>query len=152
MKLCLQIFLLLMACLGSCDPGRQESGTVPSATSSPGKDLKATWPQGGPELLWTYEGLGKGYGGPCISTAGIFINAEEDGNSYTVGLDHQGKLQWKSPNGKEFVGFDFSATYPGTRSAPLPSGEKLAMPIAKHNPCHPASRPGTAPPAAAVAT
>ena len=90
--------------------------------SSPGRDLLDTWPEEGPELLWTYEGLGRGYGGPCISKEGIFINAEKDGNSFTVGLDHEGKLLWKSPNGKEFLGVDFSATYPGTRSAPTVSG------------------------------
>lgn len=122
MKLYYHIFLLLLACLSSCDPDRQTSETVPSATLSTGQGLLEVWPEGGPELLWTHEGLGRGYGGPCISTAGIFINAEEDGNSFTVGLDHQGRIQWKSPNGKEFLGTDFSATYPGTRSAPTVYG------------------------------
>ena len=76
-----------------------------------------------PEILWKYEGLGKGYGGPCISEEGIFVNAEEDGKSYTVCLDHEGSFQWRSPNGKEFMGFDFSAAYPGTRSSPTVKGK-----------------------------
>jgi len=78
-----------------------------------------------PELLWKYEGLGRGYGGPCISKEGIFINAEEGGNSYTVCLEPEGTFRWKSPNGKEFVGMDFSATYPGTRSTPTVSGGRV---------------------------
>jgi len=78
-----------------------------------------------PELLWTYEGLGKGYGGPCISKEGIFVNAEEDGNSYTVCLKADGTFRWKSPNGKEFMGLDFSASYPGTRSSPTIFGKHV---------------------------
>ena len=76
-----------------------------------------------PELLWKYEGLGRGYGGPCISKEGIFINAGENSNSYTVGLDHNGTLRWRSPNGKEFVGTDYSASYPGARSTPTLMGQ-----------------------------
>lgn len=78
-----------------------------------------------PELLWKYEGLGRGYGGPCITKAGIFVNAEEDGNSFTVCLDLGGNLKWSSPNGKEFMGIDFSASYPGTRSAPTVKGRRV---------------------------
>ena len=76
----------------------------------------------GPELLWKYKGLGKGYGAPLISKEGIFINAEEDGKSYVVCLEPEGTLRWKSPNGKEFMGMDYSASFPGTRSAPTVRG------------------------------
>lgn len=89
-----------MAC--TCDRNAQKSG-------EPARD---------PELLWKYEGLGRGFGGPCISKEGIFVNAEENGYSYTLCLEPEGTLRWRSPNGKEFVGSDISVTYPGTRSAP----------------------------------
>lgn len=103
------ICLVMITNLVACDsPGQQGSDSV--------KD---------PELLWKYEELGRGYGGPCISNEGIFVNAEEDGNSYTVCLEQDGTFRWKSPNGKEFVGFDFSASYPGTRSAPTISGGRV---------------------------
>lgn len=77
---------------------------------------------GSPELLWKYDGLGKGYGAALISKEGIYINAEEDGNSYLVCLEPGGILRWKSPNGKEFMGMDYSASFPGTRAAPTVSG------------------------------
>lgn len=76
----------------------------------------------GPELLWKYKGLGKGYGAPLATKEGIYINAEEDGKSYVVCLEPEGTLRWKSPNGKEFMGMDYSASYPGTRSAPTVKG------------------------------
>lgn len=79
----------------------------------------------GPELLWLYQGLGRGYGGPLVTHEGIYINGEEEGNSFTCCLDHKGNLRWKSPNGKTFTGFDFSASYPGTRSIPSLKGNYL---------------------------
>ena len=58
------------------------------ACESPGQ--KGSVSKADPELLWTYEGLGRGYGAPCITDDGIFINAEEEGNSYTVCLKPDG--------------------------------------------------------------
>jgi outer membrane protein assembly factor BamB len=101
--------MVILTNLAACDrPGKQGSDSIED-----------------PEFLWKYEGLGRGFGGPCISREGIFVNAEEDGDSYTVCLEPDGAFRWKSPNGKEFVGMDFSASYPGTRSAPTVSGERV---------------------------
>ena len=100
------IVAVLIAVIVSCD--------LPGTGSESAKS---------PELLWKYEGLGKGYGAPRISKEGIFINAEEDGNSYLVCLEPNGIFRWKSPNGKEFSGMDYSSSYPGTRSAPTVSGK-----------------------------
>jgi len=116
------IFALLLSIMGSCGrSGQQDSGPASEETSA-GTGLLDSWPREGPGLLWKYEGLGKGFGGPLVSTDGIFINAEEEGNSYTVCLDHNGTFRWRSPNGREFMGFDFSASYPGTRSTPSAMG------------------------------
>ena len=103
------IYLFMTAIMGACGHSAKP-------------DIK---PAEEPELLWKYEGLGRGYGGPCISKEGIFINAEENGNSYTVCLDHNGNFRWRSSNGKEFLGIEYSASYPGTRSAPTVFGRRL---------------------------
>lgn len=103
------ILAVLITVLGSCDrPGHQGNESTESL-----------------ELLWKYDGLGKGYGGPSISSEGIFINAEEEDSSYIVCLDHDGTFRWRCPNGKEFVGADFSASYPGTRSTPTVTGRRV---------------------------
>lgn len=94
--------------------------TLMASCNAPGQ--KGSEPAQEPELLWKYKGLGKGYGAPLISREGIFINAEEDGNSYLVCLEPEGTFRWKSPNGKEFMGMDYSASFPGTRSAPTVMG------------------------------
>lgn len=116
------VFITLMV---SCDPSARKGSKAGPVENTGGTRLLDTWPPGGPELLWKFEGLGRGYGGPLITREGIFINAEEHGKSYTLCLDHQGKLLWKSPNGREFTGVDFSATYPGTRSTPSIKGKNV---------------------------
>ncbi len=114
----LTLIILVTSCVRS-GPGR---GTVAGETGPQGSAGSHAGTGEDPELLWTYHGLGRGYGAPLISGEGIFINAEEDGQSYTVCLEHDGTFRWRAPNGKEFMGFDFSASYPGTRSAPAIRG------------------------------
>lgn len=81
-------------------------------------NLLSEWPESGPELLWVYEGIGKGYASPAILNNQIFVNGEQDSASFLFAFDLSGELQWKAPNGKEFMGEGFSATYPGSRSTP----------------------------------
>ena len=81
-------------------------------------ELLDHWPDEGPELLWVFEGLGLGFAAPAVTKDGLFINGENEGNSYLYALDLEGKLLWKSRNGKEFLGEGFSSTYPGARSTP----------------------------------
>ena len=86
-------------------------------------ELLNHWPDEGPELLWIFEGLGRGFASPAATTDGLFINGENEGNSYLFALDLEGKLLWKSPNGKEFLGEGFSSTYPGARATPTVYGQ-----------------------------
>jgi len=82
------------------------------------EDLLDEWSEQGPALLWTYEGLGRGYASPSVTVDKIFVNGEEEGKSYLYTLDLDGELLWKAPVGDEFLGEGFSSTYPGLRSAP----------------------------------
>jgi len=86
-------------------------------------ELLDQWPEDGPELLWVFEGLGKGFAAPAVTTDGLFVNGEHEGDSYLFALDLEGKLIWKSPNGKEFLGEGFSSTYPGARATPTVYGK-----------------------------
>ena len=86
-------------------------------------ELLSQWPDEGPELLWVYKGLGRGFAAPAVSSEGIFINGEAEGNSFLFALNKDGSLLWKSPNGKEFLGEGFSSTYPGARSTPTVYGK-----------------------------
>lgn len=76
------------------------------------------WPETGPKLLWVAEGIGHGYAAPCVSKKMLFINGEIDSTSYLFAYDLNGKLLWKTPNGKEFFGKGFSSQFAGARSTP----------------------------------
>ncbi|MFY9153797.1 MAG: PQQ-binding-like beta-propeller repeat protein [Prolixibacteraceae bacterium] len=82
------------------------------------QNLLKIWPEVGPELLWLNETIGDGYGSPVISGDKLFINGEINKVSYLFAFGLDGKLIWKSANGSEFAGSEYSANFPGARSTP----------------------------------
>jgi outer membrane protein assembly factor BamB len=84
----------------------------------PDQNLLKVWPEAGPKLLWLTEELGNGYSSPVIADGKLYINGEIDSISHVFAFDQNGKLLWKTPNGREFFGEGYSASFPGARSAP----------------------------------
>ena len=82
------------------------------------KNLLKIWPEAGPKLLWLTEEIGDGYSSPAVVGDQLYINGEIDSVSHVFAFDLKGKLWWKSPNGPEFTGKEFSASFPGSRSVP----------------------------------
>jgi len=82
--------------------------------------LKA-WPAEGPKLLWETEAIGHGYGSPVVFGNMLYVNGEVDSISHLFAFDLKGNLLWKTPNGPEFIGKEFSAGFPGSRSTPTVS-------------------------------
>jgi outer membrane protein assembly factor BamB len=82
------------------------------------EQLLKTWPDKGPDLLWFNDNVGDGYGSPSVNSGVLFINGGIDSISYLFAFDLKGKLLWKSPNGKEFVGNGYGSQFPGSRSTP----------------------------------
>ena len=35
------------------------------------------WPENGPDLLWVYEGIGRGFAAPVVSDDKVFVNGEQ---------------------------------------------------------------------------
>lgn len=80
---------------------------------SPEKGLLKRWPEGGPQLIWSYDNCGQGFSGVSIAegmvfTAGDFPDAEK-----LIALDLNGKRLWEAPNGKPWV-----RASPGSRTTP----------------------------------
>jgi len=117
------VILIVAFCLiQSCTPGAKNEiagWRGPDRTGIYNEtELLNEWSENGPDLLWEYEGIGKGYGAPSILNDKIFVNGEQNNKSFLFAFDLQGNLLWKSPNGKVFIGKGLSATYPGVRSTP----------------------------------
>jgi len=85
--------------------------------------LMKVWPEKGPALLWFTEEIGSGFAAPVITNDKVLINGEADSTSYLFAFDLKGRLLYKAPNGNEYYGKGFSASYPGSRSTPTVVGD-----------------------------
>ncbi len=76
-------------------------------------NLLDSWPETGPEVLWTFEELGKGYSSPVFANGKIYTTGMIDDDGVLFILNEQGKLEKKLTYGKEW-----NENYHGTRSSP----------------------------------
>ena len=112
------IFTLALTCASLAADWPQYLGPNRNSTS-PEKGLLRSWPEKGPEVLWTVA-VGKGFGGPVI----------EDGKVYL--LDRDDKVGdnmrcFDLSNGRELWNFAYDAPgrvmFPGSRSVPIVEGD-----------------------------
>jgi outer membrane protein assembly factor BamB len=97
---------------GTGEDWPQFRGTRRDGKSS-GKGLLTRWPADGPRLLWSVQGIGKGFSHVSVSGGRIYVTGltGKDGilGAYTL----EGKLQWQANYGPEW-----STSHPGARSIP----------------------------------
>jgi len=79
----------------------------------PGKNLLKKWQEGGPELLWSYKGLGAGHGTVAIANNNIYVAGMPDSLGVLYAFNKNGKLLWK-----KVYGLEWNVNYPGVRSTP----------------------------------
>ncbi len=82
--------------------------------------LLKQWPEGGPERIWTVEGIGLGYSSVAIAKGRIYVAGNRGGNTTITALDLNGELQWQQPNGASWT-----ESYEGTRATPTIDGDRL---------------------------
>ncbi len=97
------------------------SAQIRSSWSGPGRNgiyhetgLLKEWPEQGPEVLWTIEGIGHGYSSPSFSNGKIYLSGMIDRSGYVFIFNKDGLLL----NSYEY-GPEFYTSYPGSRSTPL---------------------------------
>jgi len=90
-------------------------------STSDQKGLLRSWPENGPEVLWTVT-VGRGYGGPVIKDGKVYLLDRD----YKVG-DNLRCLDLS--NGKELWNFAYDAPgrvmFPGSRSVPIVEGNNV---------------------------
>lgn len=86
----------------------------------PESNLLRQWPLVGPEMLWSFEGLGKGHGNMGIGMDRLFICGMIDSTGYLFSFSLDGKLLWKKAYGLEWY-----KNYTGVRSTPTVVGDKV---------------------------
>lgn len=80
-------------------------------------DLLKEWPENGPKLLWSFEGLGFGHSTVAVANNKVYVTGMKDtvssiGTLFT--FDLQGNLIWEKDYGDEF-----DLNFHGTRSTPI---------------------------------
>jgi len=86
----------------------------------PDTGLLDQWPEGGPELLFTYKNLGDGFSAPAITEDGIFIAGMYDSTGIIKHFNSQHQLAWSYEYGREFT-----FKYTGARGTPNVEGDRL---------------------------
>lgn len=76
------------------------------------KGLLQEWPEGGPNLLWKTDGLGRGYSAPIVTGGTIYITGDVEDDLRVSALDLEGKPRWTAKNGDAW-----KKSYPGARAS-----------------------------------
>jgi len=83
----------------------------------PETGLLKEWPEGGPELLLKYEGIGEGWSSVISNGKYIYATGKKDSMDYMTCIDFDGSLRWQVP-----YGHAWEESFPNTRSTPTLEG------------------------------
>ncbi len=121
MKKFIAILAIIVLCQGiNAQDWPQYLGPQRNSTS-PQKNILRTWPEKGPEVLWTVS-TGIGFGGPVIKDNKVYLLDRDDKTGDNLRcLDIN--------NGKELWSFAYDAPgsvmFPGSRSVPALDGNRI---------------------------
>jgi len=82
--------------------------------------LLKQWPEGGPKLLWTAKGIGRGFSTVAIAGGLIYTTGNIGRDTVITALGLDGTKVWTAANGPAW-----SREIPGTRGTPTIDGDRL---------------------------
>jgi len=93
----------------------------------PNQDGKSTetgllkkWPEGGPKMIWSVDGLGSGYSSVAVADGAIYTTGMVNRQGVLFAFDMDGRLKWKTTYGPEW-----RKSMPGVRSTPTVDGDRV---------------------------
>ena len=95
---------------------REENRTGVSAETG----LLKTWPEGGPELIWSNTELPKGHSSPTFGNNLIYITGNEGENDVLTALDATGTIKWKTVYGRSW-----NQSNPESRCSPTVESDRV---------------------------
>lgn len=95
---------------------REENRTGVSSETG----LLKTWPENGPELVWTNLELPKGHSSVSFSGSSIFLTGLKDQNDILVAMDTLGNIKWQT-----VIGRAWTESFPESRSTPTVEGNRV---------------------------
>jgi outer membrane protein assembly factor BamB len=82
--------------------------------------LLKTWTDGGPQLLFKVEGIGKGYSSVVATDQFIFATGMIDTLDYLSCITPEGQIKWKVPYGRSWT-----QSFPETRGSATVEGDRV---------------------------
>ena len=132
---------LTMATVGGAAAGDWHTWRGPNRDGkSPATGLLKKWPEEGPNKLWEFNGLGRGFSTVAISDGVIYATGDVGGEATTVerrgrtreavegghltlfALNMDGEVQWTKT-----IDEAWTRNHPGTRSTPTIDGDRLYL-------------------------
>ncbi len=95
---------------------REENRTGVSAETG----LLKSWPEEGPQLIWSNTELPKGYSSPTFGNNSIYITGNEGENDVLIALDANGIIKWKTVYGRSW-----NPSNPESRCSPTVEGDRV---------------------------
>jgi len=86
----------------------------------PETNLLKEWPEGGPELLLEFEGIGEGYSSVISNGKYIYASGKIGDMDHLTCIDFEGNQQWQVAYGRSW-----DQSYPNTRSSPTIEGDRI---------------------------
>lgn len=77
-----------------------------------GEGLLDKWPEGGPELVLSVEGIGEGFSSPVEHNGNIYVTGKIDTMDYLTCIGTQGNIKWQALYGRSWI-----RTYAHSRSS-----------------------------------
>lgn len=84
--------------------------------------LLKEWPAEGPALLWSAEGIGKGYSSAVSDGNAVYVTGMKDSTDILTALSPEGKILWQTPFGPSWFG-----SFPETRCTPTVEGDFIYL-------------------------
>lgn len=101
----------------------------------PGRDnvsgergLLARWPEGGPAMVWSASGCGKGFSTVAVADGVIYTSGSTNGETFVIAFDLEGRALWQAPNGGSWEAaprMAWAKNYDGARGTPTVADERV---------------------------
>ena len=82
--------------------------------------LADAWPEGGPALAWSAQGLGRGFSSAAVADGRVYVSGLVGQEGVITALDTDGTRIWQAP-----YGLEWRKATPGARSTPTVDGDRV---------------------------
>jgi outer membrane protein assembly factor BamB len=88
----------------------------------PEKGLLKSWPEEGPELLWSREDLDRGFASVAVTDEAVYLAGLDGREEFLTVLDHEGNTKWRIRYGQ-----GSRQTHRDTRCTPTVEGDRIYL-------------------------